>query len=105
MEEKRSDSVTVHYHKNPLYRTIYSDGVIGGRTPTNQININFYANRNTMPKSVDFELTLENKLGKKIGISEDSKVGIIKEIEFGVYMNHQTAKDLYEFLKKMLNEK
>ncbi len=105
MEENKRKAVRVHYHKNPLYRTIYSDGIIGGTTPANQINISFYATRNTIPKSVDFELTDEGGLGKKIAVSGDSKVGVIKEIELGVYMSRQAAKGLYEFLKKALNEK
>lgn len=105
-DKKTNRSVKIFYEKNPLYRSIYTDGAFGGVTPLNQINLSFYATRRPIPKSIEFELTEQGGLGKPISISEDSKIGIMREVEVCIYMNRNTAKEIYEFLKKTLeNEK
>ena len=104
---EKSPSVTdieIFYEKNPLYRTVYSDGLIGGRTPTNSIYMAFYATRNPLPKSMRHEINVDSSLNP-IGVpSEDSKSGIMREIEIGVYMSEANAKDVYEFLKKIFEK-
>jgi uncharacterized alpha/beta hydrolase family protein len=93
--------IEIFYEKNPLYRTIYTDGLIGGLTPANAVSLSFYATRNPIPKSTLHEVA-PNKAVNPTGIpSKDSKFGIIREIEVGVYMNKETAKDIFEFLKKI----
>lgn len=89
------------YEKNPLYRVVYTDGLIGGLTPTGAINLNFYATRSTIPKSVLHTIE-EGKLSPKGIPSEDSKKGVMREIEIGIYMNKKTAREIYEFLKKFV---
>lgn len=103
LEGKIQDSRTVdiHYEKNPMYRTIFTDGAIGGVTPVGQINLSFYATRQAIPKSITHELAKDGVVMNEIKISDDSKSGIIREIEVGVYMNMKSAKDLYEFFKKI----
>lgn len=92
--------IAIHYQKNPFYRTIYADGLIGGKTLANAYSFSFYATRNPIPKilvhDVDQDGTIE-PIGKS---SEDSKIGIIREIEIGIYMNETTARDIYVYLKK-----
>ena len=84
-----------------MYRTIYADGLIGGVTPTQSVNLNFYATRNVIPKSIAYEFNGDGTL-KEDGLkSDDSKDGIIREIEIGVYMNKDTARDVYDFLKRI----
>jgi hypothetical protein len=96
--------ITIHYEKNPEFRTVYTDGLIGGITPTGMVNLNFYATRNIIPKSVAHEVTSDGKLENPGVNSEESKDGIVREIELGVYMNQDTAMDIYEFFKKMFND-
>jgi hypothetical protein len=101
-EEKKPAKIQIFYVKNPLYRTIYADGLIGGPTPVNMINLTFYATRTTIPKSTLHEVE-DNGHVNPIGIaSQDSKIGILREMEMGVYINRETAKDIYEYLKKIL---
>lgn len=103
-EEEKKPIVKIHYDKNPQFRTVYVDGAIGGITPTNAVNLNFYSTRHPIPKSVDYELNEDGTLNKDGRPSSDSKSGIIREIEFGIYLNHESANDLYEFLKRTLNK-
>jgi hypothetical protein len=97
-------NIEIFYEKNPLYRTIYSDGLIGGRTPTNTIYLAFYATRNPLPKSMRHEINVDSTLNPTGIPSEDSKTGIMREIEVGVYMSEASAKDVYEFLKKIFDK-
>jgi uncharacterized alpha/beta hydrolase family protein len=102
--EEKKPSVNIFYEKNPLYRTIHTDGLIGGITPKNVVNLNFYSTRNAIPKSVTHLINSSGKLEGKGTRSEDSKVGIIREIEMGIYMNKETAEEIYEVLKKILKK-
>lgn len=101
MKDSEKAKIEIFYEKNPLYRTIYSDGLIGGFTPANAISLSFYATRNTIPKSAIHEIETNNTLSPSFTPGKDSKIGIIREIEVGVYMNKETAKDIYDFLKKI----
>lgn len=105
MEDANEKSVQIHYIKNKTYRSIYSDGAIGGVTPLGQINLCFYATRNAIPKAINYKLEADGKLGKVLGMSEDSKSGVVREIELGVYMNKQTAREIYEFFKLVFDDK
>jgi hypothetical protein len=100
-QKSEKKSVQIHYEKNSMYRTIFADGAIGGITPLNQVNLCFYATRQAIPKSVKFELGTDGKVGNPIEVSQDSKSGIIREVEIGVYMSRESAHDLYSFLKKI----
>lgn len=103
MEKKPIPSeIRFYYEKNPSYRIIYTDGIIGGITPTKAVNLNFYATRPTIPKSTIHPIVEDNKISPEGVPSEDSKIGIMREIEIGIYMNIRTAKEVYEFLKNLL---
>lgn len=106
-EPEKKASIQIFYEKNPLYRTVYTDGIFGGITPTGSINFNFYATRHPIPKSLIHEITSDGSVNPKGIKSSDSKSGIIREVEIGVYMNKKTAQDIYEFLRKIFehNEK
>ena len=94
-------SIQIHYEKNPMYRTIFADGAVGGIAPTNLVNLSFYATRNAIPKSIIHNVSDDGVLDDG-NVSDDSKAGFIREIEIGVYMTKQTAKDLYNFLKNII---
>lgn len=104
-EDKKLSAVQIYYEKTPLYRTVYSDGFIGGVTPTGAVNLSFYASRNPIPKSTTHELQPDNSLDPKGKVSEDSKLGIIREVEFGVYLTKETAREMYNFLKTIIESK
>ena len=100
MEKKNPKEIVFYYEKTPQYRTVNADGAYGGMTPTNQVNLSFYSTRNYIPKSVTHQVYEDGTLSKNpIEEHPESKKGIIREVEFGVYMNKQSAHDLYLFLK------
>ena len=103
--KEKNNTIDIHYEKNPSYRTINADGAVGGITPLNQINLSFYSTRNSIQRSIRHKVNDDGSLSEtEIEISADSKSGIIREIEFGVYMNRQSAHDIYSFLKKIFED-
>jgi len=104
MASKNNNSIVIHNIKNNGFRQIHVDGAQGGITPTGLININFYSQRNAIPKGTEFKLTPKGELGAVIRDIDDSKVGIVREFEFGAYMDVYTCVALKEFLEKKIEE-
>jgi predicted ABC-type ATPase len=104
VEEENKASINIYYEKTPMYRTIHSDGVIGGLTPKNMVNLNFYSTRNAIPKAITHAISASGSLDKEGIRSADSKIGIIREIESSVYISKETAEEIFEFLKKVLDK-
>jgi hypothetical protein len=103
-EETKLDQITFHNKISPNFRELHVDGAYGGITPRGFLNLNFYAERRPIPKSSDFKIISESKVGDKIRDSDDSKTGILREYEFGIYMDVRTAKQLVKFLTSRIEE-
>ena len=104
MAEKEK-SVTMYNEKSSGFRQIHADGAYGGVTPTGYINLNFYSQRTAIPKGTEFELTKNGNIGKALNNLDGSKEGVIREFEFGVYMDAPTAQSLIDFLTSKLEER
>lgn len=100
MKEKIIETeITVYNKISHNFRELHVDGAYGGLTPKGLININFYAERFPIPKSI-----VHNLLDKTSIDSEDSKVGLIREFEFGIYMDLNVAKQISDFLLNKISE-
>lgn len=95
-------SVTIFNKIQNNYREIHIDGAFGGITPQGLINVSFFAERSPIPKSAKFNVTPQGTVGNQISISEDSKQGIVREFEFGVYMAPHVAVAVIAFLQGQL---
>lgn len=102
---KKKESVIIYNEKSSGFKQIHADGAFGGVTPSGYINLNFYSQRTAIPKGTEFGLTSNGNIGKAIKNLEDSKEGIIREFEIGVYMDAQTAQSLIDFLTSKLQER
>ena len=94
--DKKAATFTVHNKISKSFRELHVDGAYGGITPKGLCNINFYAERLAIPKASEFKIEDEKLV--KISDSADSKKGIIREFETGVYMTIDTAKELHKWL-------
>lgn len=101
-ERNKPKSVTIYNKISNSFRELHFDGAYGGITPKGQFNINFYAERLSIPKSSDFNIE-ENRL-VKVSDSEDSKQGIIREFETGIYMTLETAMEIHKWLGEQLSK-
>lgn len=103
MADKTNTELQFHNKLSPNFREIHVDGAYGGITPRGFINLNFFAERLPIPKSSIYKLQ-DNKLGEKLSDGKDSKNGIIREYEFGIYLDIDTATDIYNFLGNKIKE-
>ena len=100
MEDKKlpPGSVTIHNKISHSFRSIHVDGAFGGITPQGIINVSFFCERGPIPKSSEYEVLEGGKLGKLIQNAPESKTGILREFEMGVYMSVPVAKALIALL-------
>lgn len=99
-KEINNKKITVFNKISSNYRELHVDGAYGGITPKGLFNMNFYAERLAIPKATDFKI-LKGKLEKIID-STDSKSGIIREFETGIYMTIDSAREIYKWMGEIL---
>ena len=103
-------AIDIHYQKTPDFREVACDGALGGPTPQGKVWLAFYSERFPLPRIVRQDLVVNEgaeafTLDKnKPATIVETKRGIIRSVEFGVYMSVDTAADLYDWLGKMLKE-
>lgn len=103
---KKTDlqSVVIHNIKNANFRQIHVDGAHGGITPSGFININFFSQRNAIPKGTEYSLNEQGAILAPLKNIEGSKNGVVREFEFGAYMDINTCKSLKDFLQQKIEE-
>ena len=100
----QSKSIVINNIKNSGYRQVHVDGAHGGITPSGFINLNFYSQRAVIPKGTEFLVMDNGNIGDMIKNTEDSKSGLVREFEFGIYMDINTCINLREFLTLKIEE-
>jgi hypothetical protein len=106
MTEQNPDNkkVTIYNKITEGHNAYHADGAYAGVTPQGLINLNFFSERVAIPKSSDFKITDNNLVGEHLGDSDDSKKGIIREFDVGVYMSIPVAKALTVVLLQKIKE-
>ncbi len=96
------ERITIHNKVSNSFRETHADGAFINITPNSYLNLCFYAERFPIPKSSNFEITKDNQI-QKLSDSDDSKDGVIREYEFGIYIDIETAKGLRDALGDVIN--
>ena len=102
MVEKKT--ISIHNVKSDGFKQTHVDGASAGITPSGNINVNFYSQRNPIPKSTNFELKEDGSLGQLHSVSEDSKSGIIREYDVGIHMDLNTCAGIKNLLEQKIHE-
>lgn len=97
---KKSREITIHNIKGNQYREVFSDGASLGITPTGYFHLNFFSQRNAIPKGMVFDLSEEGHLGELKSLTQDSKTGIVRQHEIGIYLDLKTCENLRDLLDK-----
>lgn len=101
---KKNKEVTVYNKILPTFKSVHVDGAYGGITTRGFINVSFFAERSPIPTSSTFVVTQDDKIGDFIKNSEESKVGLIREFEAGIFMDIEVAKALVSLLSQKVSE-
>lgn len=102
--QSAAPSLTVNYLKSTDFREVACDGALGGPTPNGSLWLAFYTERFPLPRLVRHKLKHTAKEGVFTIDAEtpveplEGREGIIRNVEFGVYMSVATAEHLHEWL-------
>lgn len=105
MAEGAPTSIKIYYEKGRLFRVIHVDGALGGLTPTRNIFVSLYSQRDPLPKVIEQRLSPDGALGEEIG--REGKTGLFREMEIGLVLTSSVARELAKFLieqAKLLDE-
>ena len=106
MSNEKTPPKKIEFHNivSEGFREMHVDGAHGGLTPKGHINLSFYAERFPIPKSNVLTLDEDKGVYMDAGVGEDSKEGIIRRYEFGVFMDLKTATEIYNFIGSKIAE-
>lgn len=94
--------VAFDFIKSPHFRAVRADGAIGGVTPSGQIHVAFYSERNPIPRRVIHSVGSDGKLGEEIG--RESREAIVREMDFDLFLSLRVAKSVHEWLGARIEE-
>lgn len=97
---KTIKEITFHHIKSDGFKTVFITGATGGATVNSLINMNLYTDRTVIPSELTFEIDNNVKLGKEI--KRVSKQGVIRDVQVGVLMDLEVAKNLIKFLNDQI---
>jgi len=102
--EKTAESklrATFFYRKSNFFRVVHADGATGGPTPDRKIMIAIFNQRSALPDMVEHVLTPDGRLGPEVARQTEHE-GFIREVEVGIVMEPNTAKELAEWLQRQV---
>lgn len=107
--EEDAPFIDIHYLKTPGFREVSCDGAMGGSTPHGKVWLAFYSERFPLPRVMRHRLKSFEEGGTGIDPEAEATVvearrGLIRNVEFGVYMSIETATDLHKWLGEYLAE-
>jgi hypothetical protein len=107
-EPQAAPSIDIHYLKCSGYREASCDGAVGGLTPQNKLWVGFYTERLPIPKVVKHQLKFSGKDDLVIDesvppIPVEARSGLIRNLEFGLYLTSETASELHQWLGRQLD--
>jgi hypothetical protein len=101
-EPEKPRELKFHYIKSNFFRTVHADGVLGGLSPTASIIMNFYSERQAIPKIVTHEIKPDMTLGQEL--KKEGKEGIVREVEISISMGVPAAQALKDWLETRIKE-
>ena len=96
-----AETVTFKYKFVEEYNPKYVNGAYGGIGPQGELIINFFLERQPIPKEVIHKLQPDGKLGDPVSqVPDNLKSQVIRFIETGVTMNLESAKRVLAWLQE-----
>ena len=103
MSEK--PKITFNYHFAENYNPVYVNGAYGGVGPKGEIIINFYIERQGIPKSHTHEINEDGSLSDiPKSVPRDPLSNTIRFIETGIILNFESATRIHSWLGQKIKE-
>ena len=99
MNTEEQPNIKFIYKYSDEYNPKYSNGAIGGVTPTGEIVASFYFERLPLPKTVEQKVDIDGSLSDLVSVDpKDHDLNIIRFIDHGVILNLKSAKGFHAWL-------
>lgn len=96
-----TENIRFEYVQHKDCASAYVNGCYGGRTPKGEIVINFFKEEPPIPSSETYKLSIDGQLDERV--SAESNDSMIRNLECSVIMSEGSAREIYEWLGKVLN--
>ena len=96
--------IAFHYIKSNQFRVVHVDGALGGITPTGDIFVSLYSQRGPIPQKTVQEVNESGEVGDEIMEERVSRDGLVREIEIGISVRPEVAKNLINWPQKKVEE-
>ena len=108
-EKPAQTELTINYIKSQNFREVGCDGVVGGTTPRGKLWCAFFTERFALPKVVKYPLHARGPEGEYLIDEEEKRIveakeGIVRNIEFGVYLSIDQAENLKIWLTEEIEK-
>ncbi len=90
--------IRFHYQKTNQFRNVRIDGIFGGITATGNIQMDFFSERNPIPKALVFPISPAGVLGDEVEEDRQTKDGVVRDVEFSSVIDVDKAKALVSWL-------
>jgi hypothetical protein len=98
-------SVDIHFIKNNDFKTVLATGAFGGISPNGLINMNIFTERTPIPNKISYQIDSKNPaLDSSNETGTEGKAGIIREVQFGMLIDIQTAKNISAWLNSQISQ-
>jgi hypothetical protein len=98
-----SEEITFKYKFTEDYNPKYVNGAYGGIGPRGELIVNFYLERQPIPKKESHAIDQEGGVQELISRTpENINQQIIRFVETGIVLNYESGKRIYEWLGKHL---
>jgi hypothetical protein len=101
-----SEKIAFDYIKSNYFRVISVNGVVGGITPSGDIHMGVWSQRQPYPKHVVHDVKETGERSITIGdeVGREQRPAIIREVEAGLVFNATMARALIVWLQNRLKE-
>lgn len=99
--DSKNSTFVVDLIKSNYFRVIHADGVSGSVTPAGTIHLDFWNEREAIPRRITY--TFDAK-GELLDAQPESRSDFVREVELGVVMSRATAAFVRDWLTDLLTE-
>jgi hypothetical protein len=103
MAEETRRKITITTRKAEGFRVVPAEGAIGGITPSQMYQINFYIEAPNIPTDITHELLQDGKLGPQVSHRQEGG-DVVREIQCAVLMTLQQAEALARWIMNTIKQ-